>query len=113
MLVSIVGTKRLGWFSGFKQANCLFHTSANVLPFVLQCTGITCCCVFIKSSSCCIKKKDYEDQVLMPNVYDDEVVKYIVDQFYRLGLDGEACVNRLLCEVTAHPMVAKVVKNQN
>ena len=27
---------------------------------------------------------------------------------YRLGLDGEACVNRLLCEVTAHPMVATI-----
>ena len=30
------------------------------------------------------------------------------DKYYRLGLDGEACVNRLLCEVTAHPMVATI-----
>ena len=30
------------------------------------------------------------------------------DKDYRLGLDGEACVNRLLCEVTAHPMVATI-----
>ena len=46
------------------------------------------------------------------NVVSDVVVSNVFDEYSRLGLDGEACVNRLLCEVTAHPMVAKVFKNQ-
>ena len=44
-------------------------------------------------------------------VASDVIVVYVIDEYSRLGLDGEACVNRLLCEVTAHPMVAKVFKN--
>ena len=35
------------------------------------------------------------------------------DADHRLGLDGEACVNRLLCEVTAHPMVATNMKKHH
>ena len=44
------------------------------------------------------------------NVVSD-VISDVINEYSRLGLDGEACVNRLLCEVTAHPMVAKVLKN--
>lgn len=34
-----------------------------------------------------------------------DVYEKLEGMIERLGLDGEACVNRLLCEVTAHPMV--------
>ena len=43
------------------------------------------------------------------NVVSD-VISDVINEYSRLGLDGEACVNRLLCEVTAHPMVTKVLK---
>ena len=60
-----------------------FQAGKLLVSHICQCTAVRsamhiaqalCCCVFIQSyeSSCCIKKKDYEDQLLMTNAYDDE-----------------------------------------